>query len=234
MKKLIKTLFNTPVQALHLQSASVAAAIAAMVMLLFPITVLATGNDEPADAKPAAPASRVVISDYYIVGDGLVSGTQSTLVIVMKNTSETDNVSSVLVTGWIETGAPVEFVGANQAYVPHILPGREATVEFEYSTKNVDLSSIDGISAGFTILYSDESSGTERTNNVSLRLPVSSGDDSVFDEADMRWPEPKPSAMDAFLYAKYMQTIYVAGIILCCVCVVILLFNKARAANLMR
>jgi len=207
---------------------------AVLSMLLFPNNALAAEYGELAGVKPTAPASRVIISDYHIVGDGLVSGKQCTLVIRLQNVSGVENVNSVLVTGWIEAGAPVEFVGVNQAYIPRILPGDEADMEFEYYTKHVDLSSIDSISAGFTILYSDEGSGTERTNSVSLRLPVSSGTDSAFDETDMRWPEPGHSALDEFLYSTFMQTVYIAGIIFCCVCVVILLLNKARVARFMR
>jgi len=114
MNKLIKTVFTV---------------LAITLVLAFPATVSA--EEEP---DQMAPASRVLIDEYYIIDGGLSAGRTSTAVFLLKNTGVTASVNSVLITGWIETGAPVEFAGSNQVYVPLIPPGGIIAVEVEYST----------------------------------------------------------------------------------------------------
>jgi len=170
--------------------------------------------------------SRVIITDFFIEGGGLEAGGISMAVFMLKNTSETANVNSVLLTGSIDTTAPLELVGTNQAYVRLIPPGGEVEVEFEYYTRNVDLTSIDCISVGFTIHYGDEGTGVERMNSVTLRLPVLRNANTAVDEADMLWPVPQDSALDEFLYSRLMQAAYAAGLVICCVGIAVLLLFK--------
>jgi len=198
---------------------------AVLLLFTFPAAVSAAG-----ETAQITPASRVLIDDYYVVGGGLAAGKTSAAVFMLKNTGMTASVNSVLITGWIETGAPVEFTGSNQAYVPLIPPGGIVAVEIEYSTKNVDLTSIESVSAGFTISYGDEGSGAERTNSVSLRLPVSGGRNVVIKEEDMHWTVPGESALDELLYSRNMQFVYAAGLALCCFGIVVILGRRLAEA----
>jgi len=186
-----------------------------------------TGVSPGSDAVP----SRVIIADLYVEGGGLTAGETCTAVFVLKNTSETSGVTGVLVSGWIGDGEPVEFDGVNQVYVPFISPGSEASVEFMYFTGNVDLASTTGITAGFTISYKDEGAGIDRTNNVSVRLPVLHKSYTAVSEADMRWPEPVTTAFDAFLTARFMQAIYLIGLVFCCTGSVFLLLLKKKTLH---
>ena len=210
MNRLIKTFIAVP---------------AVLLLFAFPAAVSAAG-----ETVQTTPASRVLIDEYYVIDGGLVAGKTSTAVFMLKNTGVTANVNSVLITGWIETGAPVEFTGSNQAYVPVIPPGGLVAVEIEYSTKNVDLTSIESVSAGFTISYGDEGSGVERTNSVSLRLPVSGGRNVVISEEDMHWTAPGDSALDGLLYSENMQLIYAAGLAICCLGVIAILGRRLAEA----
>jgi len=197
-------------------------------MLALPTTAHAYAAPAEDDAKPA---SRVVVSGYSVADGGLEAGRASTASITLHNTAKTAVVSSLLVTGWVETGAPVEIVGVNQVYVPLIRPDGEATVEFDYYTKNVDLASIDTISAGFTITYYDEGSAVERTNSVSLRLPVLESSRAAVDEAEMRWREPTPSSIDRFLNSNLMQLLYFTGLAVCAAGIAILVLLKLKSAR---
>jgi len=210
MRKLIKTVFTV---------------LATTLVFTFPAAVSA--HEEP---EQMIPASRVMIDEYYVVDGGLIAGKTSTAVFMLRNTGVTASVNSVLITGWIETEAPVEFAGSNQVYVPLIPPGGIVAVEVEYSTKNVDLTSIESISAGFTIAYGDEGTGVERTNSVSLRLPVSGGRNAGVNEEDMHWTEPGDSVLDVLLYSQGMQFVYAAGLVFCCAGVVVLLGGRLAEA----
>jgi len=159
-----------------------------------------------------APPSRVVIADYTIEGGGLAAGETVTAEFKLRNTGASASVSSVLVTGWIDTAAPVEFIGVNQAYVASIPPRGESVVRFTYYTRDVDLSGVGSVSAGFAIAYGDEGSASERTNNVSVRLPVLHSDAARVSESDFYWLEPQASALDTFLYSERMQLVYAAGL----------------------
>jgi len=204
---------------------TVIAVLATMLVYAFPAAVSASeGTDQ------MIPASRVMIDEYYVVDGGLIAGKTSTAVFMLKNTGVTASVNSVLITGWIETEAPVEFAGSNQVYVPLIPPGGIVAVEVEYSTKNVDLTSIESISAGFTISYGDEGTGVERTNSVSLRLPVSGGRNAGVSEEDMRWTEPGDSVLDVLLYSQGMQFVYAAGLVICCAGIVVILGRRLADA----
>ena len=203
---------------------------AAAVILMFSFhspASAAEGNPGEPPGYDTVP-SRVIIVDHFIMGGGLAAGETGTAVFILRNTSETHNVSGVLVSGWIGDGEPVEFAGVNQAYVPLILPGGEVSVEFEYSTGNVDLTSIKSFSAGFTISYKDEGSGTDRTNYVSVRLPVFSNSYTAVSDADMRWPTPVVSSADAFLATRFMQVVYMIGLIACLAGSLVLLLYKTE------
>ena len=143
-----------------------------LLTIVFQTAFFSSGYITPAAERPPVSVNRVMISDYYVVGGGLVAGEINTAVFILKNTGETSWVTSLLLTGWIDSGAPVDFDGTNQVYVPYIMPRGEVAVEFTYYTKNVDLTLIDTISAGFAINYGDEGSGAERVNNVSFRPPI--------------------------------------------------------------
>ena len=167
---------------------------------------------EPAAVESMAPPSRVVIADYAVEGGGLAAGKTVTAEFTLRNTGASAYVNSVLVTGWIDSASPVEFIGVNQAYVASIRPRGEAVVRFTYYTRDVDLSGVGSISAGFAITYGDEGSAVERTNNVSVRLPVLRADAARWDESDFYWPEPQDTALDTFLYSRRMQFVYAAGL----------------------
>jgi len=199
---------------------------AALLMLSFHPRVSAAEESPEASSGSDAVPSRVIIEDLYVEGGGLTAGEAGTAVFVLRNTSVTTSVTGVLVSGWIGEGEPVEFDGVNQAYVPLISPGGEASVEFKYLTGNVDLTSTTSISAGLTISYKDEGSGIDRTNNVSVRLPVLNKSYTAVSEADMRWPEPVTTAFDAFLASRFMQAIYLIGLFGCCTGSVVILLSK--------
>ena len=177
-------------------------------------------------AVKAAPPSRVLITDYSVRGGGLMAGEVSTAVFTLTNMSSETAVNSVLITGWIEAAAPVEFTRTNQVYVARIPPGGEATVVFEYYTRHVDMTAIGTVSVGFSIAYSEEEGGTERSNNVSLRLPVQRGARTTVRDDDMEWPMPWVSDFDRLLASRAMQMVYVGGAAFSGVLTVIIMLFK--------
>jgi len=181
---------------------------------------------ESATAEPMTPPSRVIITDYSIEGGGLAAGETVTAEFTLRNTGASAYVNSILVTGWIDTAAPVEFIGVNQAYVASIRPRGEAVVRFTYYTRDVDLSGVGSVPAGFSIAYGDEGSASERTNNVSVRLPVLHTEAARVSEADFYWPEPQASTLDTFLYSERMQLVCAAGLAFCGMLILILLIYK--------
>ena len=208
------------------------AALAIALLVALPAT--ARADEDGASATPAVPAGRVIVADYFVSGGGLKSGATCTVTYVLYNTSKTSSVTGVLVSGWVENGAPVDLVGVNQVYVPRIPPENEIMIEFEYYAKNVDLTAIDSYSAGLTISYIDEGSKTERTNSVSLRLPVSDGGYSAVYGVDWRWQTPEPSALSGLMNSRPMQLVYLAGFVACCAGIALLLLGKLRASRLWR
>jgi len=170
--------------------------------------------------------SRVIIIDYSIHGDGLAAGEVSTGIFVLKNTSAAAYVSSVLLTGWIETSAPVHFTGTNQAYIGRIPPGGTVNVAFEYYSENIDMAAISSINAGFAIHYADEATGIERANNVTLRLPVlREGRPPLYPE-QLTWQTRELSRLDSLLYSRTMQTVYLGTIIFCAIWIILLMLFK--------
>jgi len=166
----------------------------------------------PVSAMP----SRVIITDYFVDGGGFVAGQVSTVTFILKNTNSSSNITSVFLVGWIDSGSPVEFAETNQAYVEMISPGGEVEVVFEYYTKNVDMTAIRSVSVGFYIYYSDNALGdTERSNSVSLRLPVLRGARTTIAEEDMRWSAPMVSNIDNILSSDLMQAVYIAVFVVC-------------------
>ena len=208
-----------------------------MVVLLvfsFPAQVLADEDDPEVTPESNAVPSRVIVADHYIEGGGLAAGETGTAVFVLKNTSETSNVSGLLVSGWIADGEPVEFDGVNQAYVPLLLPGSQTAVELKYFARNVDMTTVRSVSVGLTVSYKDEGSGIDRTNNISLRLPVIHTSYPAVSEADMRWQTPAVSAFDEYLTSRLMQVVYMAGLIICFAGSVILLLFKTKVLRYKR
>jgi len=200
-------------------------------MLACPVLAVSVADfdpDEESDEAPRrfSPTSRVMITDYSIRGGGLVAGEVSEVMFVLKNTGRWATVNSVLLTGWIESIAPVEFTGTNQIFIESIPAGGEVAVIFEYYTKNVDLTALRSVSAGFNISYGDEAVGAERSNSVSVRLPVLRGARTTIDEDDMRWSVPQASRRDQLLYSRLMQAAYAGGFIFCGVWIIIIILFK--------
>jgi len=185
-------------------------------------------TEEPEVTRPAftSPPSRVIITGYTVSGGGLVAGEVSTVEFTIRNTGQWVGVSSVLLTGSIESAAPVEFTGTNQAFVDRIPPGGEAVVIFEYYTRNVDLTALRSVSVSFVIGYEDESIGIERFINVSVRLPVLRGARTMIDDEDMRWSVPQTRRRDQLLYSRLMQMAYAGGIVFFGIWIIIILLFK--------
>jgi len=121
-----------------------------MFILSFSITVYADElEDEEIPEPDPHPPSRVIVTDHYLIGDGIIAGEESTLVLKLMNTSNEFPVSSILVSGWLEQGSPVVFIGANQAYMPIIEPGSEIEVQFALYAYNIDLTLISTITSNF-------------------------------------------------------------------------------------
>ena len=201
-----------------------------IVMQMFVFTVHISADE----GKQAVIPSRIIINDYFIDGGGLVAGEISAAVLVLRNTSKTSTVSSLLLTGWIDSEAPAEFYGTNQIYVPAIPPSGDTSVELEIYTNNVDLSSINSISAGFIIDYKDEESEIERSTNISIRLPILRKTQSAIDEADMNWMEPETSTLYELMNADYMQKIYITGFIVCCLGSIVMIMVKLKVLRFKR
>ena len=193
-------------------------------MLTFP--VFATVYIEDAPTQQRFPPARVIVTGFSVNGGGLIAGEVSTVEFVLFNTSTNTAVTSVLLTGWIDSIAPVEFTETNQAFIRRIPPGGEAVVTFEYFTRNVDMTAIGTVSAGFSIHYSEELSGLDRSNTVSLNLPVLRRARTTVNDEDMFWPAPFVSDLDRFLVSRTMQTVYVGGFVLCGILIVIILLFK--------
>jgi len=206
------------------------AILAIALLMAFPVVAHA----EEAGAAPAVPSGRVIVADYYTADGGLTAGKTCTVTYILHNTAKSAAVSNVLVNGWVESGAPVDLVGINQVFLPRISPDGEAAFELEYYTKNVDLTAIDSYSVGLTISYIDEGTKTERTNSVSLRLPVSDSAIIAVDEADMRWQTPESSTLFRLLNSWPMQLVFLVGLFACGAGIALLLLGKLRASRLWR
>lgn len=171
--------------------------------------------------------SRVMITDYFVEGGGFVAGEIRKVTYIVKNMSNVSNVTSVLLIGWIDTVTPVEFTGTNQDYIEIIPPKEEVEFVFEYYTRNVDMTAISNVSAGFTIYYCDDAlGGSERTNSVSVKLPVLHGTRSMIDEEYMKWATPSVSRLDRLMSSKLMQALYAACFVWCSIWILLLMLFK--------
>lgn len=171
--------------------------------------------------------SRVIITDYSVEGGGLEAGKVCTVTFIIENTSKVSNVTSVLMTGWIDSVAPVEFAETNQVYVDTIVPGEKVSVVFKYYVKKVDMKAIGNVSAGFTIYYNDEALAMhERTNSISVKLPVLHGEKTTIDEEYMQWSTPLVSNRERLLSSNIMQALYAAGFVFSCIWIVLLILFK--------
>jgi len=213
---------------------SIPVALVIALLAAFPVIAHADEDEATAPAAPAVPAGRVIVIDYSVADGGLTAGQTCTVTYILHNTAKNATVSNVLVNGWVESGAPVDLVGINQVYMPRISPDGEVSFEFEYYTKNVDLTAIDSYSVGMTISYIDDGTKTERSNSVSVRLPVSDSSHFAVDSVDMRWQMPESSTLFGLLNSWPMQLVYLAGFVACGAGIVLLLFGKLKASRLWR
>ncbi|MCL2426022.1 MAG: hypothetical protein FWD05_06765 [Oscillospiraceae bacterium] len=208
---------------------------------MIPITALADPDEEYYDndvdelteelteevgAESMTPPSRVIVVGYTVGGGGLAAGEISNVAIKLRNTSDNYYVNSVLLTGWIESGAPIEFSTTNQEYGGRIAPDEETIVTFTYYTQNVDLTAIASVTVGFTINYGDEATNVERVSNVSINLPVLRGLRTSVEDADMIWATYYPSRINVILSSGGMQAVYVGLLVASLLLSVILILFK--------
>ena len=175
-----------------------------------------------------SPPSRIIVTAYSAEGGGLTPGNSCAVTIELQNTSAISRVNSVLITGWIDSSAPVHFAETNQAYITTIPPNGTAYAEFIYYTEKIALSAVESVNAGFNIYYSDEVAGADRTNNVSVRIPVLY--EKTDTEKEIRWQDPPAAGVEALLFSARMQPIYSAVTVFCLFGVVLSLLNKIRIA----
>ena len=203
-------------------------------MIIFSVPVFANeiGYDElmgPSyidETTRMASPGRVIITDFYIMGGGLIPGETSTAVFLLQNKGQNSYVNGVLLTGWIDSAAPVEFADTNQVYAGRMEPGAEVTITFEYYTRKVDLTAFRGVYAGFAISYGDEATNSVLTNNVSFSLPVLSTSRVMIDEEDMKWAVPHTSNIDEFLSSGIMQAVYAGVFVLCTIWIILIFLFK--------
>jgi len=184
------------------------------------------GLEYEQDPHRMQPPSRVIITDFWVDGGGLAAGETSAVVFALHNTG-VDYVYSVILTGWIEPASPVTFTETNQIYVGSIAPFGETFVTVEYFTSYVDLTALRSVPAGFTINYADTATDIERTNSVTVLLPVVRGLRTAVYEGDMQWDEPHISQVDEFLTSSTMQAVYLGIFTLCAALIMVLLLFKA-------
>lgn len=218
-----------------------------IVTVIFTMPVLAVDTDELYDqddsyepyepvtelehVRMAAP-SRVIISDFLVVGGGLSAGETSTVVFVLRNTGQYADINSVVLTGWIDSDAPVSFVDTNQAYAGRIPPGEEIFVMIDYYTRNVNLTALKSVPVGFNISYGDEATNSERTSSVTVLLPVLHGAVTVVNEEEMHWVLPHVSNFDEFMSSRIMQTVYVTVLVVCIILIILKLLFKVGLLKL--
>lgn len=184
-------------------------------------------DDEDVKVQKKFIPSRAMITDYFVEGGGLAAGKVSKVTFKLKNMSRTSNITSVLLIGWIDSSAPVEFTGINQAYVEIIFPSEEVEIVLEYYAKNVDMTAIGNVSAGFAIYFHDDAlNGNERINNVSVKLPILHGARNTIAEEYMQWSTPSVSRLDRMLTSNIMQAMYAAGLVCCSIWILLLMFFK--------
>jgi len=200
-------------------------------MCILAITFMLAGQIISANkivyGEPTIPLpSRVIITSYSISGGGLVAGETRRATFVLENTSVTAYISSVLVTGRIESTAPVYFVGTNQVYIGRIPPGGNVEVVFEYYTQRVDMAAVGRVYAGLTVQYADEATRVERINNITVHLPVLLEVRTPINEEQMQWQMRELSRIDSLLYSSVMQALYLGIIVFCVIWIVLLILFK--------
>jgi len=195
-----------------------------VLVMVFTITAYADEEEIPEPDPP--PPSRVIVIDHYLTGDGIIAGEQSTLVLSLYNTSPEFPVSSILVTGWLDQGAPVVFVGANQTYLPVIEPDSVVEVRFDLYAHNIDLTLIRTITSNFLIEFFDESSWIDRSNNILIKLDVPSTPGGAISDEDMSYQTPELSRLEETLFSSGMRNLYYVGLILCCSGVLLVLLFR--------
>jgi len=183
-------------------------------------------DNEIEETETMTPPSRVIVVDHSVEGGGLVAGEISTVLLRLQNTSDYYGINSVLLTGWIESGAPVEFTATNQVYAGRIAPGGEIIVELMYYTQNVDLTAIASVTVGFAINYGDEATSVERVSNVSINLPVLRGLRTTVEEVDMIWEAYYPSRVNVILSSREMQIVYLGLLVVSLLLSIVLILFK--------
>ena len=203
------------------------ATLMAILMLTFALSIAAYADveGEDVDSDPPPP-SRVLIVTHHITGGGLTAGKQNTVSFLLRNTGQEAAVSSVLITGWIDQTAPMVFIGANQDYVARIEAGAEAVVTFDLYVQDIDLSLVRNIALNFMVEYFDESTWVVRSNNVLIRLNVTSGTGATVSEEDMVFPVREKSNLEELVNSAKMQKLYTLGLISCIVGIVLLLLCR--------
>lgn len=128
------------------------------------------GYNKPEKIEAAQSLPRVIVSSYNVSEDGVTAGSTFDLTYTLKNTSATNEVSSVLVTctSNSQTIYPV-YTTSDQVYVEKIAPGEEIPVTVKFnSASEIDVATID---LAMNISYYDDIAGAG-SNQTVLQIPV--------------------------------------------------------------
>ncbi len=189
-------------------------------------------------AQQIVPA-RIIVNDCIVENGGLMTGSDGKVSFMLKNTSTTQSVYSVLVTAqWQNIASPpAEFGGVNQIYIDEIKPSEIDSATFKIKTKTVDLTSADNIKCVLAISYYtkvselvpgplDETgqltgfiSGNafdSFVNTVTVQIPVRSEEGKTNAPDSPLEEQPSESQSLIFgLFTSTAQVIYVAGFLVC-------------------
>lgn len=207
---------------------SVAGVLAALVLLVC-IPGATVFAQEPGTDYP-----RVLVTSCTVEGGGLVAGTTSEVSITLHNTSVSETVTSLLITGrWPDNISSVEFEQTNQVFLEQINPGESKVILFSVRTKQVNFSSLSSIACNLTISYITSTMG-EKANTVVVQVPVNPvQEEPQQSEAPvLSQPisvEPEPVQEPAFLSRVQRQMLFLGAAAVCFVlAVVIVLFRRKR------
>lgn len=133
-------------------------------------TVAMFSYNKPEKIEAAQSLPRVIVSSYNVSSDGITAGSTFDLTYTLKNTSATNEVTSVLVTctSNSETIYPV-YTTSDQMYIEQMAPGEEIPVTVKFnSASEIDVASID---LTMNISYYDDLVG-QGVNQTVLQIPV--------------------------------------------------------------
>lgn len=190
--------------------------------------------------------SRVIVTDCIVDEGGLEPNSVKTVSFMLKNTSTSQSVYSVLVTAqWKNTTtSPTEFVNINQYYIEEIKPHEIVSADFEIRTKAVELSSANSIQCSLVISYYTvntytENDGTETptlkkyselyANEVLVQIPVLQDAEhnhviESFEDTSNNIAGSNSSIFSLNLSSR--QKIYISGFFVCLVIVIVLLIHE--------